>query len=264
MTAVEIKDALSRGEFVIGTQVLEVRQPSIAEVFARIGYDFLIVDCEHGPYDLETVSDIIRVARCCGIAPFVRIAEPQYHLVARYLDAGAQGIILPRVESRDQIIALRNAMYYRPVGRRGVAMGIASTDYVALSPDEHRSVSNQVLLIVQIESAAAVDNLQAILGDDGAGVDVLCVGSVDLSFTTTTPGDVESEETCRLVQKVLVWAEEHGIPAGYPDPDLGRTTSWMEKGFRFIWYGADLAFLNRQARADLEELRNVAHRVKRS
>src|SRR5262249_46340581 len=97
-----LKKRLKSGETVYGTMVQEVRTPAIAQILSRVGFDFFMIDMEHGAYSLETAADIIRVARLCDLCPLVRVRSLEYHLIAGALDQGAMGIMLPRVERREQ------------------------------------------------------------------------------------------------------------------------------------------------------------------
>ena len=113
-----LRQRLKSGETVIGTMVQEVRTPAIAQILKQVGFDFLMLDMEHGAFNLETAAEIIRVARLVEIPPLVRVAGPQYELIGRILDQGAVGVMLPQVERRaevellvqiDQIPAARQA-----------------------------------------------------------------------------------------------------------------------------------------------------------
>jgi 2-dehydro-3-deoxyglucarate aldolase/4-hydroxy-2-oxoheptanedioate aldolase len=115
-----VKQRLKRGETVIGTMVQEVRTPAIAQILKAVGFDFFMIDMEHGAYSLETEAEILRVGRLLDLCPLVRVASPDYDLIARTLDQGAMGIMLPRVERREHVEALvkgmRFAMYSSDLG----------------------------------------------------------------------------------------------------------------------------------------------------
>ena len=110
----KVRAALKRGETVIGTVAQDVRSPAIAQLFANAGFDFMFVDMEHGAYDLETVADIVKVARLADIVPLVRVPDGLYHLIARVLDAGAMGVMVPRVETRRTVERAVAALRYPP------------------------------------------------------------------------------------------------------------------------------------------------------
>jgi 2-keto-3-deoxy-L-rhamnonate aldolase RhmA len=261
MNVKEIRTQLEEGKVVIGTGILELRVPSIAQIFATLGYQFLVIDCEHGAYSMETVEDIIRVARNVGIVPIVRVAEEAYHLIARSLDLGAQGIIIPHVEERKQIEKAKEAMRYAPIGKRGVALGIAHNDFQTVNAEEYCDKANkEILLIAQIESERAVNNLDHIInkGDD---IDVLMVGPVDMSFTVGMPGQLMCPKVKEMVMEVLNKAKEYNIPTAYSDSDINRVKYWIEQGYQFIWYSADFIFLSQKAKEDFNLLQNYLKEI---
>lgn len=256
----ELRKRLNEGKVVIGTHIMEFRVPSIAQIFSNIGYNFLIIDCEHGFYNMETVADITRVARNVGIVPMVRVAEEAYHLIARYLDSGIQGIIIPRVEERKQIEKAKEIIRYAPLGKRGVAPGIANNDYIAEDVKKFRDFANKnILLIIQIESEKAVKNLDEII-KEGNDIDVICVGPVDMSFSINKPGQIDSPEVKQMIEKVFEKAKEYNIPFGFPNagqnPDINAMKYWIEKGSQFIWVSSDLYFISQKAKEIYDFLTN--------
>lgn len=110
-----IKDVLSKGQVVVGTMIVQVRDPAIVQLLAEFGLEYLFIDMEHGSYSIETAADLIQVARLSGITPLVRAGETQYHLYARMLDAGAMGIMTPRVETVEQVRQIMRYTNYPPM-----------------------------------------------------------------------------------------------------------------------------------------------------
>jgi 2-keto-3-deoxy-L-rhamnonate aldolase RhmA len=261
MNVKKIRTQLKEGKVVIGTGILELRVPSIAQIFATLGYQFLVIDCEHGSYNMETVEDITRVARNVGIVPIIRVAEEAYHLIARFLDLGAQGIIIPHVEERKQIEKAKEAIRYAPLGKRGVALGIAHNDFQTVNAEEYRDKANkEILLIAQIESEYAVNNLDQII-NKGNDIDVLMVGPMDMSFTVGMPGQLESSKVKEMLLEVLNKAKEYNIPAAYSDPDINRVKYWIEQGYQLIWYSAGFGFLSQKAKEDFDLLQNYLEEI---
>ena len=114
-----MKQELAQGQVMIGTMIVQAREPSVIQLFATYGLDFVFIDMEHGSYNLETAADLIHVARLAGITPLVRVGDMQYTLYSRILDAGAQGIMTPRVESVEQVRQIVRYARYPPLGERG-------------------------------------------------------------------------------------------------------------------------------------------------
>src|SRR5437870_1577263 len=125
-----VKQRLKNGEIVIGTMIQEMRTAASAQIMKAAGYDFFMLDMEHGAYSLETAADILRVGRLLDMCPLVRVAGPEYHLITGPLDHGAMGIMLPRVEARAQVEKLVECMKYPPAGKRGCSSDAPHSEYV--------------------------------------------------------------------------------------------------------------------------------------
>ena len=126
-----VKRALATGKAVFGSEISRLRSPEIARLYAAAGFDFVFIDMEHSAFGLETVSDIIAMARIAGIVPIVRVPQAEYAFVARVLDQGAQGIIVPRVNDPQCVRDIVSWMRYPPAGIRGFADTAPQTDHPA-------------------------------------------------------------------------------------------------------------------------------------
>jgi len=125
----KVKRALMNGGTCVGTMITDARTPAIAQVLANAGFNYFILDTEHGAFSMETVADLMLLSRLVGIAPFVRVPDGEYPWIARTLDAGALGIMLPRVRTRAQVEAFVRYAKYPPLGERGMAAGRGHTQY---------------------------------------------------------------------------------------------------------------------------------------
>ena len=190
----DLRQRLKRGETVIGTMVQEVRTPSIAQILKQVGFDFFMLDMEHGAFNLETAAEIIRAARLAGIPPLVRVAGPQYELIGRILDQGAIGVMLPRVESRVEVELLVQSIKYPPLGKRGMSSDAPHSGYDFKPLAEFVQMNNEdTIAIAQIERKAAIENIDDILSTPG--VDVALVGPEDLSVSLgLDEDDVQSRQ----------------------------------------------------------------------
>ena len=177
-----LRQHLKSGETLIGTMVQEVRTPAIAQILDQVGFDFFMLDMEHGALNLETAAEIMRAARLAGIPPLVRVAGPQYELIGRILDQGAVGVMLPRVESRADVDFLVQSIKYPPLGKRGMSSDAPHSGYRARPLAEFVEINNaDTIAIAQIERKAAIENIDHILSVPG--VDVALVGPEDLSVS---------------------------------------------------------------------------------
>jgi 4-hydroxy-2-oxoheptanedioate aldolase len=201
--------------------------PLIAELLSHAGFDFILVDLQHGAWTDETVTHAFRAISLGAATPMARVAANDYGAIGRLLDRGALGIVVPMVNTREQAQAAAFAMRYPPRGGRssGGAPAYYGAHYDAWANDE-------VFLAVQIETVQAVENAEAILGVDG--VDGCWIGPSDLAKSMgvdrTTP---EGAQTHReMIMRVVAACEQTGKIAGISgDLDI---TFWLEHGLRFV------------------------------
>ena len=157
------KAKLAEGKVVLGA-IIGHHAPDLVELFGAIGYDFVMIDCEHGPMSLDEVEHMVRAAEVFGITPITRIPNHEDSTILRFLDRGVQGIIVPHVNTREAAEAVARAARYHPDGHRGVAGGRPHDYGVGVSREQStRWINAQLLVIPMIEETEAVDNLDAIL-----------------------------------------------------------------------------------------------------
>jgi len=237
-----LKRALKRGQIVIGTMICESRTPSVTHYLQQAGFDFFILDMEHGAYSIETVADIVQAARLVGITPLVRVSDLEYHLVARPLDAGAMGVMIPRVESRDDAERAVRFMKYPPLGERGVASGRGHTDLRAVPLPELVEKGNaETLLILQIEKRQAIENIEALVAVEG--VDVALIGPHDLSVSLGLPGELGHSLMTESIQRVVDACRARGVASGIHSRDLDALKFWRERGMRLLMYSSDFGLM---------------------
>lgn len=250
-----LKQRLKNGETVIGTMVQEMRVPAIAQILKVVGFDFFMIDMEHGSYGLETAADIIRVGRLLDMCPLVRVHGADYNLITGPLDHGAMGIMLPRVENRSHIELLIEAMKYPPVGKRGCSSDSPFAEYVFDPLKEFLQTNNEdTLVITQIERAVAIERLDELLSVPG--VDVALIGPEDLSVSLGFPGDTTHPTVVGAIEHVIETATRHGVAAGIHMGSVEALRHWMDKGMRMIMYSSDLGFLMESSAAGLAQLRS--------
>src|SRR5690242_15773524 len=150
------REKLSRGETVIGCGLQVYRSPEIARTFAAAGFDYVFIDMEHGTFDLETAKDMIAASLDAGITPIVRVGELLYSLVARLLDGGAQGVILPRVEDPRILEEALSWFRFPPEGKRGYGVNPTMIGYEARTfPEIIEHQNRNIVSVVQFETRNA-------------------------------------------------------------------------------------------------------------
>lgn len=252
-----IKQALCSGRAVIGTMIVQVRAPGLIQLFAEFGLDYFFIDMEHGPYNLETASDLIQTARLAGIAPLVRIGETQYTLYSRLLDAGALGIMTPRVQSLEQVRKVVQYTKYPPMGERGFSRLAAHVKFSDVSVSDYVGWANQnILNIIQIESWNAVEQIEELIRVPG--VDGVMMGMDDLSLSLGIPGETSHPLAEAALERVVAACTAARMPWGLHIPDARRLAHWMARGMQLCTYSSDVWMFQEVLRSNVPTLRRIA------
>jgi 2-keto-3-deoxy-L-rhamnonate aldolase RhmA len=224
------------------------------QILVNAGFDFTIIDNEHGAFGIESIADLSRMARILGLTPVVRVPDLAYPYVAQALDAGAQGIMLPRVTHPDQVRQVLEIMKYPPVGKRGTAMSRGQSDFRAGPLAENLAHANaNTLLMVQVETAEALQHLDEIVAIDG--VDVLFIGPTDLSIALGVAGQSEAPELVSAIERVIEHCKAHGVATAIQANDLAYAKRWVERGMEIISYSSEIGLLAAAAAAGIQAIR---------
>lgn len=227
---------------------------SIAEIMADAGFDWLCIDMEHSVTDYAEAQQLILAIQSKGIKAFVRVGENNTRIIKRVLDAGADGIIVPSVNSAAEAQKAVDALKYPPIGKRGV--GLSRAQKYGFGFENYRDViSKDIKLIVQIEHIDAIRELDLIIQTDG--VDGTFIGPYDLSGSLGKPGQWDDPEVQKAllvyedtVKKYDKWVGFHVI-----QPDYNLVNEKIEKGYNFIAFSLDVLFLGTLVRNQVSELR---------
>lgn len=225
-----IKSELSRDNVVCGCMVAEMRTPSIGMILESAGLDFFIIDMEHGSFNYETANDIIVACRGLNIVPFVRVPGIGREPFQKPLDAGALGLLVPRIETPEQVQEAVELTRYAPMGSRGLSLRRAQSGFTRPDPVQFTAEANRnVMLMIQIETKRGVENIDAISHVEG--IDVLFVGPSDLahSYGTSDAGQVD-----RAIERVVQAGKAKGITTGIHHSSLPYVTRLIGAGMRFI------------------------------
>lgn len=246
MTSNPVKKALLERRLTFGSWI-QIGHPAVAEVLSRAGFEWLAVDMEHTDISLESFCGVARGMHGRGIIPLARVRENDVLAIRQVLDAGAQGVIVPLINSAKEAETAVKAAKYPPQGIRGFAFCRANnwgTDF-----DKYAAEANQnMAVIVMIESRQAVENINEILSV--AGVDGVFIGPYDMSGSYGVTGQTSHPDIVKACRTVSVACKKHGKSAGLhivrPDEKLIKDT--IDDGFTFIALGMDTVFLDETAR----------------
>jgi 4-hydroxy-2-oxoheptanedioate aldolase len=204
--------------------------PAVVEMCGHAGFDFVIIDNEHGPASIETTEHLIRAARCANIIPIVRTLEPE---ILRILDIGASAIQVPQVNTAEQARRIVAAAKYPPVGNRGAAFSPRAAGYGFFGGAAHAKTSNEGLgVILMIETREALDNLDEILAVPG--IDALFIGPNDLSFSMGFSGDQKHTDVVGAIDSAIKKIARSKVAAGLMTVPLEDQRKYAGLGARYL------------------------------
>ncbi len=251
-----LRAKLAAGEIVYGTMIQDVRSPSIGQIMARAGCDFVFFDMEHGPFDLGIIADMVKVTRLEGVTPLVRVPGYAYEYLVRPMDAGAMGVMVPRIESRAQVESIVECLMYPPVGVRGLSADKGHNDFSAQDMWGFAEQANKEnLIILQIEQEKAIENIDDIMSVPGVGAAVLGPNDLAMSMGIHEKDTLAALES--TIQIVLDSAKKHNIPCGIHIGNLEWLIEWERRGMQLIAYSNDIVFLRSGIQSAITKLKDA-------
>ena len=240
-----LKEKIKSGEKTLGT-FFELGSVSIMECLGRTGLDFVIIDNEHGPFEPESTLSYIRGAELGGITPLARVREISRPAVLKLLDIGAKGLIVPCVETVDQVKKLVEYAKYFPLGKRGFSGSRKDTwgyAYPATEAmvDNMRINNEETLLIPQCETVGCLEHIEEIAAMEG--VDGIFIGPFDLSISMGIPGQFQNPEFLAAIARILKACKDHGKISMIFTANLDLVKGYYEQGFDAVAYSMDAAIL---------------------
>lgn len=249
-----LRQVLEAGGIPVGHMIWEFATRGIVPLVDSADVDFVVFDMEHSGVDFERIADLLSWARAASFAPFVRVPQGLYHFIARVMDAGAMGIMVPYVETPEQAEVVVDAVRYAPLGRRGVGLGTAHTGYAVPDPVSYFDYANRTnTVICQIESTRGLKNLEAIAAIPG--VDILWVGHSDLAQSMGMPGQFDNPRFIDGLKEVVAAARANGKAAGIQPGSPEQAHEWMSLGFDVISWATDTLVYSKALSEAVAELR---------
>ena len=234
-----LKDMTRKRDIKLGHFIVEFATPGIGHILKAAGCDFTLFDLEHSGFGFETVKSAMRYFEAADVATIVRVPSKEYHHIARACDMGAEGIMIPMVGNAAEAKAIVDCMKYFPLGKRGVALGVAHDNYSAGAVQEKFTAANaRTTLFCQIETAEGAENADAIAAVEG--VDCLWVGHFDLSVSLGIPGEFDHPKFLKAIAQTIAATKKHDKALGrlVPTTDLG--IALYKQGFDFCCYSGDV------------------------
>jgi len=248
----ELKRKLASGQTVLGSFVY-VPSAKLTEIIGLLGFDFVVIDMEHGPIDTAVAEDMVRAAELTGVTPLIRVTRNSPELILRALDIGAQGVHVPEITTAEDGRLAAGSTKYGPVGHRGLA-GVRAADYGLKQPlGEYAPAANkETMCIVHIESERAVQNLDKLLAVEG--IDVYYLGPEDISNSLGIPGQSKDPRVVKIVEAGIRKIVSAGKMAGCIAADSATARRYVELGARYIASHA-IRFMANASRQFVTEVR---------
>jgi 4-hydroxy-2-oxoheptanedioate aldolase len=229
-----MKQRLRAGEPVFGG-LLRTPEPTLVEVLGYAGYDYVVLDAEHGAHSFETLDALILTAYANDITPIVRVNENRPGLIMRVLDIGAQGVLVPHIKTPDDARRAVAAALYPPEGARGIGPNRGS-QFGAIPGDEYfKAINEEVAVLLMVEEAEAVESIDAITDIDG--ITALSIGLSDLSGSLGVPGQANHPSVNAAVDQVMGVAARKGIPVSLSVRTVAEVRDALKRGARLASVG---------------------------
>lgn len=250
-----LKSAIQERGYVLGP-FMKLDSPAVVELAGLGGFDFVIIDMEHGPLDVLTAENMVRAAHLRNVCAIVRVGENNPLMISRALDIGADGVQVPQISNAaDAERAVAAAKFY-PRGERGVCRYVRAADYSNLPKAEYFKQANRdTAVIIHIEGQEGLKNLDEILKVDG--VDVLFIGPYDLSQSLGIPGDVQNPRVTAEVDRILNVAKAAGKIIGIFVEDVALARAYAARGIQYVSYSVDVGLILNQFKAITQQVRGT-------
>jgi 2-dehydro-3-deoxyglucarate aldolase/4-hydroxy-2-oxoheptanedioate aldolase len=254
MTAPSLRQLCLEQGYKFGHFVVEFATPGIGHILKGAGCDFVLFDTEHSGFSTDVVKACVRYFEAAQLPAIFRVPSKSYHHLARYSDMGAQGIMVPLVNDAREASEIVSHLKYYPDGRRGVGVGLAHDNYTSGAvPEKLKSLNERNCVFVQIETAAAAENVDAIAAVPG--VDCLWVGHFDLSCALSIPGEFGHPKFISAIERVTAAARRHGKALGRLVTDLDAGLDCAARGFDFLAWQGDVWALQAAVRDGIDKLK---------
>jgi 4-hydroxy-2-oxoheptanedioate aldolase len=247
------KEKLAAG-FVIGP-FSKTSDPAFIEAMGYGGFDFVILDLEHGPNNVESLQHLIRAAEVAEIFPVVRVKENNLSLIGEVLDIGAGGIQVPQISGRAGIEKVLEAARFAPEGMRGVCRFVRAAGYSSTDRFEYFRRANEAVIILQLEGKEAIANLDEIL--DTGGADILFIGPYDLSQSLGVPGEISHPKVLDKMREIVRRSTDRGSVVGTFVDTLSDAKRWRDLGVRYLSYSVDVGLFYEICRDTADKIRNL-------
>lgn len=258
-TGKQLREALRNGDYVFGTAIVSRLDHLWPDVMASLGMDLVFLDAEHTPNDRQALSTLCQLYQSKGVVPIVRIPKPDPYLATMVLDGGARGVIGPYIETAEQVRQLAGAVRYKPLKGQKLAGLLENSLSVEQELKSYlEQVNENNLLIINIESAPALENLDEILSVEG--LDGVLVGPHDLSCSLGIPEQYDHPRFSAAIEQIVAGCRANNVGVGihvWEDVGYDREIEWARKGANLIMHSNEVSIFQKAMAAQLARLRRA-------
>jgi 2-dehydro-3-deoxyglucarate aldolase len=233
---------------------LTMGHQSVAEIMAGSGFEWIAIDMEHSVIEFQNAQNLIAHIKSRGIQALVRVSKNEEVVIKRVMDAGADGVIVPMINSKQDAEQAVNFVYYPPKGKRGV--GLARAQQYGTGFEEYKKwLNEEAIVIAQIEHIKAVENIDEILLT--TGIDGIIIGPYDLSGSMGTPGDYERDEVKGAIKRVEEACKKHKKALGFHVilPEYEKLNEKIKAGYSFLAFSIDFYFLGNKIKEEMVKIK---------
>jgi len=247
-----LKEKIRQGKVTLGSWVT-IPHPSVIEIMASAGFEWLTIDIEHSAIAMESIQTMILTIQSKNMKALVRVYDNDEIIIKRVLDAGADGIIVPMIKSKDEARKMVDSVYYPPKGKRGVGLSRAQNFGIGFEAYQDY-VEKEIILIAQIEHIDAIHNIKEILTVDE--IDATLIGPYDLSASMGKPGKYHLPDVKGAIAQYDKVCQEMNKPMGAHviSSDFSQTQEKIDLGYSFLAFSLDFFFLGDKAREEMKKV----------
>ena len=250
-----LKQKIEHGDVLIGP-FMKLPSPAVVEIMGLAGFDFVIIDCEHGPLNMLEAEDMIRAAKVCGIGSVIRVTENNPAMISRALDIGVDAVQVPQISTRKDAESVVMAAKFSPLGERGVCRYVRAAGYTSTNKGEYFDKANKdTMVIIHIEGKEGIDNMDDIL--EVEGIDIVFIGPYDLSQSLGLPGEVNHPLVEEKMREVIEKSIKKGKWVGTFVDNVDGAYKWRKLGVNYISYAVDVGIIYDAAKNIINEFKNL-------
>ncbi len=244
-------EKLEAGQTVVGP-FSKTSDPSMIEAMGYAGFDFIIIDLEHGPNSILNAQNLVRAAQITGTFPIIRVPENSASAIGKALDIGALGVQVPQISNAEQAKLAVEYAKFGPIGMRGVCRFVRAAEFSNKDRFEYFAEANQNYLILQLEGEEAINNIEAIIAV--AYVNIIFLGPYDLSQALGVPGQINHPAVIEKIEYIVNLCKANSKKTGIFTDNLADARRWRELGIDYISYSVDVGIIQEASKTIISEI----------